>query len=157
MRLTLEAARVNAGYNQKEAAKMLGISRDSLRYYEQYKKSPKVELAIQMASLYKCTLTDLIFLKSNILVSLAFQLTESLTSMIFSKALPSLLPIITNDVGELLSLYILDVKATELANTDSPQSIIIHSLSGFPFPVAQQSSLFKFVLLKAFHASYVEE
>ena len=35
MRLTLEAARVNAGYNQKEAAKMLGISRDSLRYYEQ--------------------------------------------------------------------------------------------------------------------------
>ena len=66
MRLTLEAARVNAGYNQKEAAKMLGISRDSLRYYEQYKKSPKVELAIQMANLYQCTLTDLIFLKSNI-------------------------------------------------------------------------------------------
>ena len=66
MRLTLEAARVNDGYNQKEAAKMLGISRDSLRYYEQYKKSPKVELAIQMASLYRCTLTDLIFLNPNI-------------------------------------------------------------------------------------------
>lgn len=66
MRITLEAARINVGLNQKGAAKALEISRDSLRNYEQYKKSPKIDLAYKMASLYKCEITDLIFLKSNI-------------------------------------------------------------------------------------------
>ena len=51
MRVTLEAARRNAGFSQKEAAKELNISRDSLRFYEQYKKSPRIDLAIKMAQL----------------------------------------------------------------------------------------------------------
>lgn len=66
MRVTLEAARRNAGFSQKEAAKELNISRDSLRFYEQYKKSPRIDLAIKMAQLYRCTLCDIIFLKENI-------------------------------------------------------------------------------------------
>ena len=66
MRLTLKAARTNAGFSQKEAAKELNISRDSLRFYEKYKKSPKIDLAIKIAQLYNCTLDDLIFLQENI-------------------------------------------------------------------------------------------
>ena len=61
MRMTLEAARINAGFSQKEAAEKLDISRDSLRAYEKYKKSPKNELAIRLAELYKCSLVDIIF------------------------------------------------------------------------------------------------
>ena len=41
MRMTLEAARINAGFSQKEAAEKLDISRDSLRAYEKYKKIAK--------------------------------------------------------------------------------------------------------------------
>nr|DAW27990.1 MAG TPA: Helix-turn-helix XRE-family like protein [Caudoviricetes sp.] len=66
MRLTLKAARVNSGLEQKEAAEKLGISRDSLRSYEKYKKSPKIDLAIRIAKLYNCSLSDLIFLQDNI-------------------------------------------------------------------------------------------
>lgn len=66
MRLTLKAARINSGLSQKEVAEKLGISRDSLRFYEKYKKSPKIDLAIKMAQLYNCTLSDLIFLQNNI-------------------------------------------------------------------------------------------
>ena len=66
MRLTLKAARVNSGFSQKEAAEKLNISRDSLRFYEKYKKSPKIDLAIEMAKLYNCDLADLIFLQKNI-------------------------------------------------------------------------------------------
>lgn len=69
MRMTLEAARINAGFSQKEAAEKLDISRDSLRAYEKYKKSPKIELAIRLAELYKCSLEDIIFLRSNIALS----------------------------------------------------------------------------------------
>ena len=49
MRLTLKAARVNAGLSQKEAAEKL-----------------KIDLAIEMAKLYNCTLGDIIFLQQNI-------------------------------------------------------------------------------------------
>ena len=66
MRLTLKAARVNSGLEQKEAAEKLGISRDSLRSYEKYKESPKIDLAIRIAKLYNCSLSDLIFLQDNI-------------------------------------------------------------------------------------------
>lgn len=66
MRLTLKAARVNSGLEQKEAAEKLGISRDSLRSYEKYKKSPRIDLAVKMAQLYNCTLADIIFLQENI-------------------------------------------------------------------------------------------
>lgn len=62
MRVTLEAARVNAGLSQKDAAKMLNISPDSLRFYEKYQKHPKIDLAYKMAELYKCTIGDIIFL-----------------------------------------------------------------------------------------------
>ena len=66
MKLSLKAARVNSGLSQKEAAEKLNISRDSLRFYEKYKKSPKIELAIKIAQLYNCNLDDLIFFQENI-------------------------------------------------------------------------------------------
>lgn len=66
MKMTMEAARINAGLSQKEAAEKLGISRDSLRFYEKYKKSPKIDLAFRMVDLYKCKIDDIIFLHNNI-------------------------------------------------------------------------------------------
>lgn len=66
MRMTLEAARVNVGLSQTAAAKALKITEETLRAYEKYRKSPRVELAIRMTEIYKCGLSDLIFLKEDI-------------------------------------------------------------------------------------------
>lgn len=66
MKMTMEAARINVGLSQKEAADKLGISRDSLRFYEKYKKSPKIDLAFKMVELYKCKIDDIIFLPKDI-------------------------------------------------------------------------------------------
>lgn len=69
MRVSLQAARINAGYTQKSAAEKLGISKESLRFYEQYKQSPKIDLAFKIAKLYKCEIGDIIFLKDDIALS----------------------------------------------------------------------------------------
>lgn len=66
MKVTLEAARVNSGMTQAQAALMLGISRRSLQKYESYETSPRVDLAIKMSKIYNCELGDFIFLKQNI-------------------------------------------------------------------------------------------
>lgn len=66
MRISLQAARINAGLTQKEAAKKLGISRECLRFYEKYKQSPRIDLAFKIAKLYNCNIGDIIFLKNNI-------------------------------------------------------------------------------------------
>lgn len=62
LKMKLSAARINADLSQRKAAKLLGISKDTLRLYEQYKLSPKVDLAFSMAKLYNCSIGDLIFL-----------------------------------------------------------------------------------------------
>lgn len=65
MRITLRAARINTGLTQKEAAKMLGISRNTLASYELYKTKPDIEIAKQMAKLYGLPVDGIIFLPNN--------------------------------------------------------------------------------------------
>lgn len=66
MKVTLEAARVNSGMTQEQAALMLGISRRTLQKYEAHEVSPRVDLVIKMSKIYNCELGDFMFLKQNI-------------------------------------------------------------------------------------------
>ena len=61
MAITLKAARVNVGLSQTEAAKHLGISKNTLSNYEKYVTKPDIEIAKRIASLYCCTVDDIIF------------------------------------------------------------------------------------------------
>jgi DNA-binding XRE family transcriptional regulator len=61
MAIHLKAARVNAGYTQREAAKELNISKGTLVNYEKYKSIPSIEMSQKIASLYRLTVDDIIF------------------------------------------------------------------------------------------------
>lgn len=66
MKITLKAARVNAGIRQHEAAEQLGISAETLRRYEKAIAFPDVPLIKKIERLYNVSYNDLIFLpKSN--------------------------------------------------------------------------------------------
>lgn len=65
MAVTLKAARVNADYTQKEAAKALGISKGTLTNYEKYRTKPDIEMAQKMAALYGLEVDGIIFLPNN--------------------------------------------------------------------------------------------
>ena len=64
MAITLKAARVNAGMSQTEAAKQLGISKNTLLNYEKYKTKPNIELSTRIAALYGLTVDSIIFFKN---------------------------------------------------------------------------------------------
>lgn len=59
--MTLEAARKNKGYTQKEAAKLLGISEYTLINYENGKTFPKIPTIKKMEKLYEVEYKDLFF------------------------------------------------------------------------------------------------
>lgn len=61
MAITLEAARVNAGYKQKEAAEKLGITPETLSRWEKGKSFPNVEQITAIEKLYNTTYADIIF------------------------------------------------------------------------------------------------
>ena len=63
MAITLKAARVNAGFTQNEAAKLLNISRSALQSYEKYRTIPNIELSKHIATLYKINVDSIIFFK----------------------------------------------------------------------------------------------
>ncbi len=58
--ITLEAARVNAGYTQKEAARCLGIDPATLGKYEHGASVPKWDMVQKMCQLYNFP-SDFIF------------------------------------------------------------------------------------------------
>lgn len=60
--LTLKAARVNAGYGQAEAAKLLDITPKTLSYWENGKRFPTVDMVAKICELYHVHYDDLIFL-----------------------------------------------------------------------------------------------
>ena len=62
MAITLKAARVNANFTQKEAAKRLGISKGTLASYEKYRTIPAVDTAKRIADLYGLDVDGIIFL-----------------------------------------------------------------------------------------------
>ena len=69
MKISLKAARVNAGLTQDEAIKALKISKNTLVSYEKYRTSPDINLAKNIAKLYKVEVTDLIFLRNDCALS----------------------------------------------------------------------------------------
>lgn len=61
MAISMKAARVNAGFTQKDAAKALNISKNTLVGYENGKAIPKIDLAKRMATLYGFSVDEIIF------------------------------------------------------------------------------------------------
>lgn len=64
-RMTIKAARVNAGLCQKEAAKRLNISNKTLCAWETYKSYPTVDKLPLICEVYNIRCNDLIFLPNN--------------------------------------------------------------------------------------------
>lgn len=59
---TLKAVRVMRGYTQEEAARLIGISHDTLSNYERGKSFPDVPIIKKIEEVYKVSYNDLIFL-----------------------------------------------------------------------------------------------
>lgn len=62
MKLTLKAARVNAGYTQAEAAKLIGINKKTLSFWETGKTTPRIKQIPAIEKAYKISYDDLVFL-----------------------------------------------------------------------------------------------
>lgn len=69
MKITLKAARVNAGIKQGDAAKLLGIASQTLTNYESGITYPNTDIISRMENLYSVKYDDIIFLnrKSNLI------------------------------------------------------------------------------------------
>lgn len=63
LKITLKAARVNAGLKQCESAKSLGISRKTLIRWENGETFPKPEQINALCALYGVSYDNIIFLK----------------------------------------------------------------------------------------------
>ena len=64
-KMTLKAARVNAGYTQKEAAKKLGVSNKTLFKWENGLSFPNAKKIELICELYGVSYDDIIFLLNN--------------------------------------------------------------------------------------------
>ncbi len=62
MGITLKAARINIGLTVEEAAKIIGISKDTLSNYERARTFPDVPTIKKMEDLYGVEYKDIIFL-----------------------------------------------------------------------------------------------
>lgn len=69
MKITLKAARVNAGLTQDETAKKLKKSKNTIVNYESGKSVPDIETGKALAALYGCSVDDLIFLPNDCALS----------------------------------------------------------------------------------------
>lgn len=61
-KISLRAARVNAGLTQNEAAKKIGVTRDTLRNWETGKSSPNVVIFKTIEKVYGMSYDDISFL-----------------------------------------------------------------------------------------------
>lgn len=62
IKVSLKAARVNAGFSQKDAADALKISNKTLANWEKGDTFPSAEKIESLCSLYKISYDDIIFL-----------------------------------------------------------------------------------------------
>ena len=62
MRLTLKTAREIKGYTQEEAAKLIGISTDTLGNYERGRSYPDIPILRNIENVYGVSYGQLIFL-----------------------------------------------------------------------------------------------
>ena len=67
MKVTLKAARVNKGLTQIEAAKMIGVTVDTLANYEKGKTFPDVPVLKKIEEVYGVGYNNLIFLPDSTL------------------------------------------------------------------------------------------
>lgn len=63
MAITLKAARVNAGFTQKQVCERLNISKNTLVSYEKHGVIPKMDRAKKLAELYGLSVDQIIFFK----------------------------------------------------------------------------------------------
>lgn len=61
MKVTIKAARVNVNLKMSEAAKLIGVSENTLRTWEKGISSPRADLMPQICKTYECTYDDLKF------------------------------------------------------------------------------------------------
>lgn len=52
-KITLKAARINAGLTQYQAAKAIGVSRESIQNYEEGRCKPKYDTYLKMLEVYQ--------------------------------------------------------------------------------------------------------
>ena len=67
MEITMKAARINAGYTQKEAAKLLKVSKDTVSNWDRGKSYPDVTNLRDIERVYRVKYDDLIFLPKDTL------------------------------------------------------------------------------------------
>lgn len=67
MEITMKAARINAGYTQKEAAKLLKVSKDTVSNWERGKSYPDVTNLRDIERVYRVKYDDLIFFPKDML------------------------------------------------------------------------------------------
>lgn len=65
LKISLKAARVNAMYSQKEAAKALGVSNSTLGKWEKGECFPSADKIIDICNLYGVNYDTINFLPSN--------------------------------------------------------------------------------------------
>ena len=65
LRITIKAARINAGLEQKEAAERIGVTNQTLINWEKGRTVPTIDYAIRMCEVYGVSLNDLIFSGKN--------------------------------------------------------------------------------------------
>lgn len=61
MKVTLKAARINAGFTQAEAANRLNVSKDSISNWERGKTYPDIPSLKKIEKLYGIDYKDIIF------------------------------------------------------------------------------------------------
>ena len=64
LKITLAAARVNAGFTQKQAAEKLNVTRETVNKWENGKASPTADKIDSICNLYRIAYDNLIFFKS---------------------------------------------------------------------------------------------
>lgn len=69
MKFKLKTARVDAELSLEEAAKELGITKNTLISYEKYRTIPDIRMGRKMAALYGKSVDDLIFLPEDCALS----------------------------------------------------------------------------------------
>lgn len=65
LKITLRAARVNAGLTQTEAAKKFGINRDTLHKYEKDSSNVPRKFIVKVESVYNIPLDNIFFGKES--------------------------------------------------------------------------------------------
>lgn len=65
LKISLEAARVNAGYSQKEAAEKLGVSNKTLCSWEKGKSFPPADKIDAICNLYGLSYDNINFLPND--------------------------------------------------------------------------------------------